>query len=67
MNFSIDAGKTGAAPDEAVLVREAGVAFVPQPPRDPIAKWIDLMEAVQALCPVWPVRAQPMRGNNWRL
>jgi hypothetical protein len=67
MNSSIDASKTKAAPDDAVLVREAGVPFQPQPHLDPIAEWIDLMEAVQALCPVWPVRTQPMRGNNWRL
>jgi hypothetical protein len=50
-----------------VLAREAGVAFRPPPALDPIAEWMDLMEVVQALCPAWPVRTQPMRGNNWRL
>jgi hypothetical protein len=53
------------------LAREAGVPF--QPPlgnasgADPIAEWLSLMEVVQMLCPVWPVRDSPMRGNHWRL
>jgi hypothetical protein len=67
MNCSIDTGKTEAGPDGAVLAREAGVPFLPRPALDPIAEWIDLMEAVQALCPVWPVRTEPLRGDNWRL
>ena len=56
---------------DAVLAREAGVPF--QPPLgnasdvDPITEWLDLMEVVQMLCPVWPVRDKPMRGNHWRL
>ena len=55
----------------AVLAREAGVPF--QPPLgntcgiDPIAEWLSLMEVVQMLCPVWPVRDRSMRGNHWRL
>ncbi len=55
----------------AVLAREAGVSF--QPPLgnasgiDPIAEWLSLMEVVQMLCPVWPVRDKPMQGNHWRL
>jgi hypothetical protein len=55
----------------AVLVREAGVPF--QPPLgnasgiDPIAEWLSLMGVVQMLCPVWPVRDEPMQGNHWRL
>jgi len=54
-----------------VLAREAGVPF--QPPLgnasgiDPIAEWLSLMEVVQMLCPVWPVRDKPMQGNHWRL
>lgn len=56
---------------DAVLAREAGVPF--QPPLggasgvDPIAEWLSLMEVVQLLCPVWPARDNPMRGNHWRL
>jgi hypothetical protein len=55
----------------AVLAREAGVPF--QPPLgnacgiDPIAEWLSLMEVVQMLCPLWPVRDRPMQGNHWRL
>ena len=55
----------------AVLVREAGMPF--QPPLgkasgvDPIAEWLNLMEVVQMLCPVWHVRDNPMQGNHWRL
>ena len=53
----------------AVLAREAGVPF--QPPLgntsgiDPFAEWLSLMEVVQMLCPVWPARDSPMRGNDW--
>jgi hypothetical protein len=57
-----------AADTNVVLVREAGVPF--QPPLanvDPIAEWISLMEVVQMLCPVWPVRDKPMLGKEWRL
>ncbi len=55
----------------AVLAREAGVPL--QPPlgkdsgADPIAEWLSLMEVVQMLCPVWPVRDRPMQGNDWKI
>jgi hypothetical protein len=55
----------------AVLAREAGVPF--QPPVgnasgiDPFTEWLSLMEVVQILCPVWPVRNRPMQGDRWRL
>lgn len=62
-------------PDRAVaatvLAREAGVPF--QPPlagacgADPFTEWLSLMEVVHMLCPVWPVRNQPMQGTHWRL
>ena len=76
MNFS-DNSNTHAqtAPNHADtgarLAREAGVRF--QGPNfvacgiDPIAEWLGLMEVVQMLCPVWPVRDSPMQGSNWRL
>jgi hypothetical protein len=54
-----------------VLASEAGIPF--QPSRDessevsPFVEWLSLMEVVQMLCPVWPVRDQPMRGDQWRL
>lgn len=56
---------------DAVLAREAGVPF--RPPLgansdiDPFAEWLDLMEVVQMLCPVWPVRDKPMQGQHWKL
>lgn len=76
MNFSHNTEPHAATalnrPDAgAVLAREAGVPF--QPPLgnasgiDPIAEWLSLMEVVQMLCPVWPVRDRPMQGNHWRL
>ncbi len=76
MNSSDDADSPVAmAPNragaDAVLAREAGVPF--QPPAgsssggDPIAEWLSLMEVVQMLCPVWPVRDRPMLGKYWRL
>ena len=76
MNFS-DNTDTNAetaldrAEARVVLAREAGVPF--QPPLgnasgvDPIAEWLGLMEVVQMLCPVWPVRDRPMQGNHWRI
>ena len=57
-----------ATDSHAVLVREAGVPF--RPPFgniDPIAEWLSLMEVVQMLCPVWPVRDAPMLGKEWKL
>ncbi len=76
MNFSHNTGTHAeTAPNRAdasaVLAREAGVPF--QPPLgnasgiDPIAEWLSLMEVVQMLCPVWPVRDSPMQGKHWRL
>ena len=54
-----------------VLAREAGVPFQPSLGNasgiDTIAEWLSLMEVVQMLCPVWPVRERPMLGNHWRL
>jgi len=55
----------------AVLAREAGVPFDPPVGKafgiDPIVEWLSLMEVVQMLCPVWPVRDSLMQGNHWRL
>ena len=67
-----DAGAgLGLADAAAVLAREAGVPFQPlldtDSGIDPFAEWLSLMEVVQMLCPVWPVRDRPMQGNDWRL
>lgn len=54
-----------------VLAREAGVPFQltanSDASVDPIAEWLSLMAVVQMLCPVWPVRDQPMQGDHWLL
>ena len=56
---------------DAVLTPEAGMPF--QPPlgdvssTDPFSEWLSLMEVVQMLCPEWPVRDNPTRGDYWRL
>lgn len=39
-----------------ILLREGGVPYRPSPSADPIVEWMDLMEAVEALCPKWPLR-----------
>ncbi len=54
-----------------VLAREAGVPFQlavnSDAGVDPFAEWLSLMAVVQMLCPVWPVRDQPMQGDHWLL
>ena len=76
MNFLDSTGTTAEtalsrADAGAVLAREAGVPFQPTLGNasgiDPIAEWLSLMEVVQMLCPVWPVRDRPMQGDHWRL
>ena len=66
-----DANANAIANANAVLAREAGVPFAPVPdsttPIDPFVEWLSLMEVVEMLCPVWPVREHPMRGEKWRL
>lgn len=61
----------GTASADAVLVREAGVPFQPalggDCAVDPLAEWLSLMEVVQMLCPMWPVRDRPMLGEHWRI
>jgi hypothetical protein len=57
-----------ASDSRAVLVREAGVPFQPSLANvDPFTEWLSLMEVVQMLCPVWPVRDSPMLGKEWKL
>jgi hypothetical protein len=65
-----DAQRTGADA-HAVLASEGGISF--QPPVsassdvDPFTEWLGLMDVVQMLCPVWPVRDKPMQGTQWLL
>ncbi len=76
MNSSIDPMSPSTASParidvHTVLVREAGVRF--QPPQakdsgvDPFTEWLGLMEVVQMLCPEWPVRDKPLKGEQWKL
>ena len=76
MNCLPDHGPASIATQErpqpaAVLAPEAGISFAPPPcterVSDPFVEWLDLMEVVQMLCPVWPVREQPLKGGDWRL
>lgn len=66
----LDAMQAGAGPS-AVLAGEAGVSFQPAvnplADADPFVEWLSLMEVVQMLCPVWPVRDKPMQGSHWLL
>ena len=59
-------------PDEGkkasvILVAEGGLQNTLPRSSDPIAPWIDLMEAVEALCPEWPEREPPRVGWVCRL
>jgi hypothetical protein len=69
MNYSDSANTRADA--ITVLAGEAGIPF--QPPLgkpsgvDSVAEWLSLMEVVQMLCPVWPVRDKPMQDEHWRL
>ena len=35
--------------------------------RGDLSDWVELVEAVEALCPVWPERGGGRGGNDWRL
>lgn len=39
------------------------VANVVPPSRTDLADWVELMEAVEALCPVWPMERQRREGR----
>ncbi|TAM57258.1 MAG: hypothetical protein EPN49_16115 [Rhodanobacter sp.] len=38
----------------------SGVLDVAQAGKGDLSDWVELMEAVEALCPVWPVRERQM-------
>ena len=50
-----------------VLVAEGGAAYRPLRSNDSLADWMELMEAVEALCPRWPVRSLRARATGFRL
>jgi hypothetical protein len=37
------------------------------PGKGDLSDWVELMEAVEALCPVWPERGEGWDGKDWRL
>lgn len=59
-------------PDEekkgpVILVAESDLPSTLPKSSDPIADWIDLIEAVEALCSKWPEREPPRVGWVYRL
>ena len=50
-----------------LLVADGGLQNTLRPSSDPIGDWIDLMEAVEALCPKCPAREPPRVGWVYRL
>ncbi len=57
---------TTKTPLPAPLAGDAGVRFELPSGVDPIDAWIDLMAAIEVLCPRWPVR-EPVIGSDYRL
>lgn len=56
-----------SAEHETPLVAEGGIARVPSAAADPYLAWMDLMEAVEALCPRWPERPASTVATDFRL
>ena len=59
-----DLPKSPATKHEGVREPLVGgdVLDVVQAGRGDLSDWVELMEAVEALCPVWPEREQPVVG-----
>jgi hypothetical protein len=53
-------------PDIVPLAASAGEPYAPKGKGSSLDAWVDLMEAVEALCPRWPERSQPI-GTVYRL
>lgn len=45
----------------------SGVLDVVQAGRGDLSDWVELMDAVEALCPVWPERGEWRGRVDWRL
>jgi hypothetical protein len=43
------------------------VALASLPGKGDLSDWVELMEVVEALCPVWPERYKVQGRGNWRL
>jgi hypothetical protein len=37
------------------------------PEKEDLSDWVELMEVVEALCPVWPERRRVQDRGDWRL
>ena len=59
-----DLPKSPATKPEGVREPLVGgdVLDVVQVGKGDLSDWVELMEAVEVLCPVWPVREQPVVG-----
>ena len=57
-----DLPKSPSTEEKAVCrpLAGGGVLDVVQVGRGDLSDWVELMEAVEALCPVWPMREQPL-------
>lgn len=51
------------ASENAALAASAGVPYAWKGEGSPLDAWIDLMEAVEALCPRWPERPMAVSGD----
>lgn len=66
MNYSPKLPKTQP---EGVREPLAGgaVPYVVQVGRGDLSDWVELMEVVEALCPVWLERKRGCDGSEWKL
>ena len=58
--------KLASIPLQPSLMREGGVQYRTSGTADAFEVWINVMEAVEALCPRWPERALTI-GVDFRL
>lgn len=55
-------------PDQVAEPLAGGyVVSAPLPGKGDLSDWMELMEAVEALCPVWPERCEMRGRGDWRL
>lgn len=57
---------TADAAKHVLLADATGIRLELAADVDPINAWIDLMTAIEALCPRWPER-EPAAGRDYRL
>lgn len=43
------------------------VPYAVQADKSDLSDWVELMEAVEALCPVWPRKERRCDGSDWKL